>query len=451
MTLKDSLEGLGFYKIKQARNHLCSLAKEMVARSGTDQEGAKFEAFPSFLPAVSASTKTDNCLVIDIGGTSTKAGFRSFNGKENWNLLFDEKNDELRSSNGEEESLALFCKILGIHLHQALENQGLDFRTIKNFGIVWSNAMHNQPFEKGVTGFVADRDKYNKGEWFMAGLENGHDLGSEFISGFELEGFSVDSFIIANDTPLTLKALPGSSSGVVVSTGLNATILKNGADLGLNPKNLDLMVCNGEIGGRFDIDESLLSAGDFIGADRPADTIEFLCAGRFLPALFINHLILLRSDCSELEEVSEYLLDLGLDRFSEFRTKDLCLLIYDQKEFLKRRSQADIYSEASLDTMTELAKEIFIRSASLCSIVIYASIANLLDQADVFKVALDSRLGREVPIFWEHFLSSMDELSLGDSKVEIELINPIACNGGTISVPMQGAANALDNFCLAKV
>ena len=70
------------------------------------------------------------------------------------------------------------------------------------------------------------------------------------------------------------------------------------------------------------------------------------------------------------------------------------------------------------------------------------SISNLEITQDII-ISLDSRLAREIDIFWEELqrtFYSLDEMS----KVTVNLVKPILTNQGSISAPLIGAANALD-------
>ena len=450
MDIRDGLKELGFFSVVESLSVLKAQARTMVQLAGTDTNELKFEALASYIPAKRAKYPHDSQLVIDIGGTSTKTGIRlcDQSGFEHWHLLFELSNSDLQHDEDSDLPLASFAFHLGEHLIDNLKRIGVNYHSISTCAIVWSNAMVNKRLDnnRGITGFVVQREKYNKGEWFIDGLEDGTDLGTLFLDGFARNGLNIKTFIIANDTPLTMKALPEAHGGVVASTGLNGTIVKSFKELDLEDKSGSTVICNGEMGGRFVLDQSLLSRADLVGTAEPANTIEFLCAGRFVPRLFAAHIIELAAiGCTELRPLSESLLQKGEERWSVFRAKDMGLLLSDPQQFLSRRENPALYTTPVLSALSLLSSEIFVRSARLCSVVAYGTISNRLPDLDKAIVALDSRLAREVPLFKETFTAQLQAIADDEETViTCPLIRPLEVEGGKVSVPMQGAAHALD-------
>lgn len=450
MNVRNQLQSLGFYAPIEAFEVLKRQAQTMAILAGTDSPELKFEAFASYIPARRAKYPHNSQLVIDVGGTSTKTGLRvcDNSGFEHWHILFELKNDELRYSEDHELPLESFAFHLGEHLVEHLKRMKVPRDNISTCAIVWSNAMLNRLLSdnRGITGSVVQRERYTKGEWFIEGLENGSDLGQIFLKGFERNGITIGTFLIANDTPLTMKALPEAHGGVVASTGLNGTLVKSYAELGIEDRSDATVICNAEMGGRFFIDESLLSRADKIGTNQPAHTLEFLTAGRFLPCLFTEHIMQLADnglDC--LKPLHADLVARGENRWSAFRSKDMGLLLSDRSEFLKRRTSPDLFTPENIDILSQLASEIFIRAGTLCAVIAYGTIANRIDSLDKPIVALDSRLAREVPSFKEAFTKSIRTMSEALAKpITSPIVLPLDVEGGKISVPMQGAAHALD-------
>ncbi|MCB0337712.1 MAG: hypothetical protein KDD62_15455, partial [Bdellovibrionales bacterium] len=132
--------------------------------------------------------------------------------------------------------------------------------------------------------------------------------------------------------------------------------------------------------------------------------------------------------------------------YEEFRSKDLTLLLSDHDEFVARRSDPTLYTHEILELLQTLSHELYLRSAELCAVVAFGSVANLLEVSPNLVVALDSRLAREVPLFWEHFDKTMQTKLKKKQVVSLQLVQPLRLEGESISVPMMGASNALDDL-----
>ena len=61
-------------------------------------------------------------------------------------------------------------------------------------------------------------------------------------------------------------------------------------------------------------------------------------------------------------------------------------------------------------------------------------------------VALDSRLAREIPLFWDIIRRTLKDLSPKGKEINLKLIDRMKVPGGAFSVPMLGATNALDSL-----
>lgn len=438
------LNKIGFYKLDHDLSKLYEQAVVMVNRAGTETELPRFEAFPSLIPLEPALVKHPMVLTIDIGGTSTKAGIRRIDadGNENWTILFEIKNSELRRGDDTEHSFLAFSRSLG---HQIRESVGSHYKDLEKgipCGVVWSNALRNELHNGGVTGIVVQREQYQKGEWFVESIENETDLGAFIKEAFQEERICINHLMVSNDTPLTLKAMPGAHSGMVASTGLNATIIKSGRELGLSESDTEL-VCNGEMGGRFFISPDQLSDADRSALTEDQRTVECVSAGRFLPIILSAHILLLAEHgVAEFIPIAKDIQD-GKE---DFRPHDMSLLLSDPAEFLTRRSHKETYSPACVEALTILVSELVKRSAKLCAVVALASVSNQFPKRTSLTVALDSRLAREMPLFWNTMEATLRELSPADVSVKLVLISRLKVDGGKISVPMQGVANALDSF-----
>lgn len=455
--ITDILKESGFYRMQEQTDALCAQAQEMNRLAGTRSDVPVFEAFPSFIPSKRVQACVSQELVIDIGGTSTKVGLRTCTESDghSWNLLFEKKNDEFRpddESGRSAHSFKVFVDLLSQAILEEARSSGVAVEDIHYCGIIWSNAVTNRfDPEIGVTGIVASRSKYSKGEWFLRDLKDGDNLGELFTDALHEVGIPLRYLILSNDTVFTMTALPDSDAGMVASTGLNGTIVKELSLFGETQKDQDI-ICNGEIGGRFVIEDSLFSEGDWISDSQKARTIEDVTAGRFLPLIFVSHIRLLAENgVTELAPLLKYFESTEVNEWEEYRAKDMALLFVDKPFFLERRKNPELYTREVLDILETLSHELYVRSAHLCSIVAYGTIANKIEEGKSFVIALDSRLSREVPLFRDQFNRSLEEILPETVVARVQLVEPLVLEDGKISVPMQGAANALDSLVATEL
>jgi len=447
--VKEELRAIGFYKLLDGLPDLYAQAAHMAKHAGDSGTGPHFELLPSYLLTEKEPVDAKkNVLAVDIGGTSTKAGVRlvSKDGAVSWRYLFEQKNTALRNTKTGLNSFAEFADTLAANIKQSLAAKDIDEKSIQDAGIIWSNAIKNHRAPNlGISGAVTAREHYNKGEWFIKDLKNGDDLAAPLLEAFKAAELNIKHLVITNDTPFTLSACKGAVAGVVASTGVNATLLMT--ETGANSQKRQV-ICNAEMGGRFKLKESLLSEADLIADGRNADTIEYMIGGRFIPTVFCAHLIRLgQNGIDAFKKPVAILNDIGEDKWGHFNTRDLSSLIYNQDYFLGRHPEYINFSKDCLDAMKVLAAEVLSRAARLLTTVVYGSIANQIAEGETtFKVSLDSRLAREVPLFWDAFKEQLAVCLPAPLKVEIVLAEPITTPTGSISVPMQGAANAMDSL-----
>ncbi len=393
MEITAGLREAGFYNVLEALPELREQAAVMVAAAGTGSPPPRFEAFPSYIPAEPPHRRHEHVLVIDIGGTTTKVGLRLFDktGGEQWLYLFEESNDYFKESGAQGNSAGLFCRKVAEHTAKALDSKGVELKSIEACGIVWSNPIENRREPgKGVFGVITKRAMYSKGEWFIADLQDGTDMGNLFLDALNDNGIKVRHIVLSNDTPLTMKALVGANAGMVASTGLNGTIVKTLAELGRGGD--EPVICNGEMG-RMPIPRRLLSRGDSL-PEKAADEIEYLTSGGFLPFIFMNHIhVLAELGSCHLMQVSQWLRSRALP--NEFNSADLSVLLYAPGDFLRRRSPAFPATPAILNALTELAREVFKRAAALCALTAGATVANQPKDRPLL-IGLDSRLARDI-------------------------------------------------------
>lgn len=400
----------------------------------TDQKEA-FYAHPSFITTRNASEHVKNCLVIDIGGTSTKVAIRTINNNViSWDFLFETNNKDIYIEQDNTHSCKLFFKLLTKKIKELLPLE----LTSLSIGLVWSNSIKNEVTNRGIEGYVCNRNNYRKNEWFIKDLKDNDNVSEFLIEAFNNESLSVKTILIANDTVLTLKATKNADSGMVASTGLNTTIIKTDSN--------QSTICNSESGGTFLVGDIIATKSDKIESFKKANTIENYTSGLFLPQLFTNYILDSADKVSELKDLKKYLSLLGDNIWSEYNTQDMALILYDKKSFLENKPNKKDYNDDALFALEIFAQELFIRSAKLTALVTFSSIANILESKDQFLISIDSSLIREVPIFKEEFAGQLAELIPEGKRVDIVLVRPIQTKNGVVSVPMIGASNAVDSL-----
>lgn len=445
--VKDALRELGFYRATDHILELLEQAEDMTERAGKPGETACFEALPSYIPLQDKTTCSGLKLLVDIGGTSTKAGV-CVPGQDRWSFLFDTKNAEMHADEAG-DSLDSFAQSLGETIAREVERDGFRIDKIEHVGFVWSNAMDNHPIQSGdchgVTGLVVTRELYMKNEWFIRDIKNGRDLGKSFLEGLRRAGLvHIHTLVIGNDAALTAKASANADAGMVASTGLNATVVKRLNEIGGSGE--ELVLCNAEMGGRFPLAERYLSDADMNSVQDKASTVEKVTAGKFLPQVYAEHLVrLYEMGIPGLEVPGEHLKEIGEERFAAFRARDVALpFLPDIPLFLSRRSSPEKFPESSMPVLAEIGQEMYKRSARLCALLAYGSICNRFAEKDAFQLSLDSRLAREIPLFQEEFRKAAQAYMPQGKRLEIRLVDQLPVEDGSISVPMLGAARALD-------
>lgn len=422
----------------QNRDYWIQLFRDMAVNAGGASNQPKFRALSSGIPVPQANRKLPALILIDIGGTSTKVGTRLNNSSESWQILMEYPNDSFQGSHGSEGALEHFANSVATQTVQSLKGRSSDLSAGWGLGIVWSNAMDNPVVPGfGIDGIVSGREHYSKGEWFCKDVKNGDSIGQVFAAAFKKVGIKISLVLVGNDTPLTMKALPSAAAGMVASTGLNATIVKQG------PKGP--IICNAEMGTTFKVDDSLVGQSDCIAPGIRASIIEHLVSGQNLPKLFVSYVMSVGSSSSVLVNFAEKLRGAGPKAFEMFSAPDLALCLNNLSEFCKK-------IEITLKEGEECQKivsNLVVRAARLSSLLAYASVVEQLEQNSSLDIALDSSLSRGIPLFWNEFQKSLKEITPAGKTITLKLVDRCQVPGGVLSVPMMGAANALDSLAQA--
>lgn len=421
---------------KESREAFLKQVTEMAIRAGTETPLPKFRALSSGIPLSQAKTKMEAVLAVDIGGTATKVGIRLDGQSQPWRVLLEDPNNSFQNETETGNSLERFAAMVASRTLEMLKQQGINVASW-GLGIVWSNAMNNPVIPGfGIDGVVTARAYYSKGEWFCRDVKDGDSVGRVFRDAFVKVGIPVSLTLVANDTPLTLKALPSANAGMVVSTGFNTTIVKNGESGGV--------ICNAESGTSFVIGTELVEPLDLVNPNTPASIIEHLVSGQNLPRLFASYLIADTSNYPAFKEVSKNLKGMGKAAFDFFSAPDISDCLDRPEKFLGKCKALANVSPDNLPAYQSLAKNLLRRSARLSAFVAYASVVEQLDDRDSFIIALDSSLSRNIPFFWKTFQESLKEITPPNKSITLKLVDRQEAPGGILSVPMLGAANALD-------
>jgi hexokinase len=376
-------------------------------------------------------------LVLDIGGTHTKAAFRDHVGTTA--LLFEHPNtdfDRPASAGLTPEQPAPLDRFIQEVLSECLQRAPhlASLTQPLRVGIIWSNQLITQPFRTaalcGITGIVSGLQLggYRKGEWFLAGLRDGADLGTAFQSALRQAGVRPEVLVLGNDTVFTLFAAPRAHAGVVLSSGGNATALGPGVAGALT-------IFNTELGGTLIVPPELLTAGDrAYAATRGTSQIalEELCAGAWFSELCAAHL--LTSELPALRALAPHL-KAGALQFTNHTLSELL------------RAPAD--HPSPLAPFRPLLEQIVHRAGALAAVLVFLSVAGQITHAPPhpLTVALDSSMARHFPGYLAALRLHLRQLLPTAVECHVELLQPLPlADTTTLTVPLQGALRALHYY-----
>ncbi len=430
-SVDEALRKIGLFSAVDNLQSILEAGQSFV-RSLCEDSSQSARLLSSYLKTSSWHKPASNCLTVDIGGSFTKAALRDAAGQ--WLVLFELSNEALKPAGSGANLITQFTSALAEQIVDSLKNFNIDKECLNSVAVVWSNAIENRFLGPGRIGAVTATEDYKKGEWFVESLPIGTELTGPFFSSLVECGLSIEKFILSNDTPFTLLALNGADSGVVASTGVNATLVRNNE------------IANAEMGASFAIPEVYLCEADYVSEMRRGSLIEFLIGGSFIPRIFGNVLVnpLISKSNRRLSDIADYLGSLGSERWLFFDARDLASLLGTKEAFYKAHPQACFLE--GVEFLEQIAAEVVKRAASLLGVVIYCSVYNQLNDKDQFRVSLDSWLAREIPLFNEFVNRSAQTLFPTGKSLDIKLQEPLMTERGSISVPMQGAANALSDL-----
>jgi hypothetical protein len=382
-------------------------------------------------------------LLIDIGGTHTKVAL-THEGNE-FEFLFDDPNESFRPA-GPHDGLALraFLDTLLCQIAEAAPTLVRNPVPVR-VGVIWSNQIRTRPLVtpelSGITGIVCGLHGggYRKGEWFLEGLHDGHDIGQEFQHALDSSGINADVLVIGNDTVFTLFAQPCSHAGVVVSSGANCTLV--GAGVGG-----EYTIYNSELGGMLLLPDSMLSRGDRIystSRESASIAIEELCGGAWFRDLCISHIEAL----TEVPEGRALLPIRAAIRQGtlSFTNSSLSALLSDNKVIPTEFAN---YDHSAIETLTALVGALVHRAGALAATIIYLSVCSQIKRGNLAPtISLDSSMARHFVGYFTSIEAHLKYLMQDVSTFSLHLVKPIKLAGGAeITVPMVGLARALREY-----
>jgi hypothetical protein len=381
-------------------------------------------------------------LLIDIGGTHTKVAIA--HATTGFEVLFDEPNESFRSAALPHGSaLAQFLDTLFRRVLEHAPLIGKEAEPVR-VGIIWSNQIttHSLHTEDlcGITGLISGLHDggYRKGEWFLDGLRNGHDIGLDFQVALSEAGVKADVLLIGNDTVFTLFATPGSHAGVVVSSGANCTAVGEG----VSGKHT---IFNTELGGMLLLPDSILSRGDRLFAARRVSTaiaLEELCAGAWFRDLCIAHL----EAASELPQGAPL-----VELMEALRSERLSLSNLSLSALLRDRAalppELDEYHGVAIEMLISIVNSLVYRAGAFAAVLLYLSVYNQIKHASSLVLSLDSSMARHFPGFYDSTSIHLKSLMPREVTYSLNLVRPMKMrNDAEITVPMMGLARALRTY-----
>lgn len=344
-------------------------------------------------------------LIIDCGGTNTRITEHSVTreGVEQFTPIALRVNAEFKLSE-RGDIFANFCTEIFKIAKEAASGH------FDGIALVWSNDFEPHRFERdgcrGVTGIVQNKGNgtsYRKGESFLVPLKDGDDLAAFFLDAARNQGIAPQAFVTINDTIAVACVTQNASSGLVLSSGGNATSVA------------DEQFVNLEAGAHIVLPVSCLTNAERI-AHKDRLTIEQAAAGKWIASLFLLNLSYAPHHVPVPNSIT---------------AKDL-----------------GAYLKSDDSIVAGIASAICDRAAKLCGVMGAVSLASQLENKDWTSevpktVNLDSRIAEGLPGFLTTAGITLNTL-LGRSKPA--RFNLLREDPRAQSIPVQGAARAIHQF-----
>lgn len=378
-------------------------------------------------------------LLLDMGGTHTKVGYRDTEGS--WIPVLDHHNDWFESKR--DSSLPLLQGFFRTLLSETVDAAAfLKTSTLPiRMGVIWSNQIKTKRFQsgktRGVTGLVHGFQSggYRKGEWFLKQIKNGDDIGAALLAECEHAGLTPEVMVLGNDTLFTLFAVEDAHAGVVMSSGGNCTLVgTEGADKD--------ELFNSELGGMFMLPPELLSVGDLAFAKSrgvASLSLEELAAGNWLSAMVTAH-ILEAAKVAGGESLKKLAADIEAKSFVVTNRSLSGLLAGTDTVYT-------VYPADTRATLQSLLTALVERGAILAGLLCYLSVVNQV-QAGLKHaiISLDSSMARHFPGYHDGMQRTLGILSPSGVILDLRLVSPLnVAEGIEVSVPLQGAAASLSH------
>jgi len=426
-SIRNGLDDFGVHRINRGFEDLVRLGETYV--EGLVHEGIGERVQDSLLPLEYTEPRPGKVLCIDIGGSNVRAALREVgaNGEDSWRILHASPVAALDFGSAG-TPLARF----GDNLFDLIRRSWQHSARLDGLAVVWSNALSScilptSAGVQGVNGTVLNPEGLStKSEFFLEGLEHGHDLGHTFLNQAANHSLLPKNFVIANDVPFCLKypfAMQAHGS-IVASTGANGSIV------------IDGKICNPEIGVQFKIPAEHLFLPEAESGQR---CFQDLCCGKSLGRSLSELVIALsqRRDLTPLRPLAEALQS-GADSLNAV---DISLLLGVEFDRFREKRTTTGLSDEVCGALYGVAKALQERASKAAALMAYLSVYNQLEfQSEPCTVVVESSLARGMPFFKEEMIQAARQIS----AAQVQLMFPPALN--LITTPMVGAARALDHW-----
>lgn len=432
--IQEGLREIGFYRLCDEPAQLLPLIKSMAERADGRVEDDRFVLVPFAFASQRQPRGSRTALVIDIGGTRTRAAIHA-NGF-GWQCLLDARYAASSLRNGEVLTAGHyreFCVRLAKRLVRGITRAGLSLSGQVDCAVVWSNYIENIRTPYGYDGAVRRTGAfYNKGERFLQDLQDGDLVGRPVLEALAAQGIEAGALLVCNDVPLVMLAGEEADGGMIASTGVNGTLLRReSAQVRL--------ICNAEMG-RVIVPTDLLSAADGIlppYRNRTAPTrLGQMIGGRYLPFVLGAHLVALSESAGWFKRLRPLLQS---SEHALFPMELMAAVAADP-----RAAEAFPLQPREAALLSALVSEVLRRAGGYGAYLCYGSVVPQFAEKKGFKIAVESSLARHFPVFESALRRRFAELMrVHEKDGALQLILPFCTASGEISVPMMGAVKAL--------
>jgi hypothetical protein len=425
--------------------------ERMAQATGSNKTVPKFANDVTFLNKTCTMPVSNTIfLVIDVGGSHSRAALRmsDTNGEITWKELFDVKNHVFEKWVGIKAGWTGVLHTLAELLEKEIIMTDVSKDNICGAALIWSNRLRVEKLcitsrvPEGTTGYISCPEPGMPIKtWAWQGdPDSGNvNLGSALIGDLKKMGILPRFFLMGNDAPFVAKASTLPADGALVaSSGANTTIIpRNGTGL-----------CNAQSG---NIEVPFPRGWPNRSDNRPV-RIERLVSGAQLPICFETYVKEAAGQgIAELQKIAE-----GLNAGEiSFSGKDLTYLLEDEYCKFTSSNQIREWSQDVFKILRLLAFQVSVLGGMLAGAMAYFSVFNQLDLKNHFVVVVDSSQARFLRGYYKAMQNTFEALLARKKKTGKLLLIPPMILGKPgklkqISVPMMGAANALNDLLALK-